>query len=61
MMNCKQATRLMSQGQDRELNMAERTRLRIHLFICSGCSNYNKQLHLIRETMKRIGTRGPGN
>jgi len=61
MMNCKQATRLMSQGQDRKLSPMERFRLRFHLLICGGCTNYNKQLDIIRKTMKRIGTRRPGN
>ena len=57
MMNCKQATRLMSQGQDRELSLAERARLRFHLFICTGCTNYNKQLKIIHQAMKQLGGR----
>ena len=60
MMNCKHATSLMSQGQDRELTLAERMQLKFHLVICNGCNNYNKQLHIIRETMKRLGRRKPG-
>ncbi len=59
MMNCKHATSLMSQGQDRELTLAERMQLKVHLMICNGCSNYNKQLQLIRETMKHLGGRNP--
>lgn len=55
MMNCKQATRLMSQGQDRQLTFPERMRLKVHLIICNGCANYNKHLKLIREAVKRLG------
>lgn len=55
MMSCKQATSLMSQSQDRQLKLSERMRLRFHLVICNGCNNYNKQMHLISEAMKRLG------
>lgn len=49
MMTCKEATHLMSEGQDRQLRLSERIMLRIHLALCSGCSRYDKQLHLIRQ------------
>lgn len=54
MMTCKQATELMSQGQDRPLTTYERLRLRVHLMICRGCSNYNKHLDIIRAAMRRL-------
>ena len=57
MMNCKQATALMSQGQDRALTRRERLSLRIHTMICKGCNNYNKQLAFIRDTMQRLRDR----
>ncbi len=49
MMTCKEATHLMSEGQDRQLRLSERILLRIHLALCSGCSRYDQQLHLIRQ------------
>ncbi|TNF37658.1 MAG: zf-HC2 domain-containing protein [Gammaproteobacteria bacterium] len=61
MMNCKQATKLMSQEQDRDLSLSERVRLRLHLFICTGCTNYNKQLKVIHQAMKRLGDHKSGN
>ncbi|MDA3869301.1 MAG: zf-HC2 domain-containing protein [Gammaproteobacteria bacterium] len=57
MMNCKQATRLVSQSQDRELSLPERIRLRFHLLMCSGCSNYNKQMSFIRKAMQKLRER----
>jgi hypothetical protein len=57
MMNCKQATALMSQGQDRPLSPRERIALRLHTLICRGCNNYSKQLAFIRETMQRLRDR----
>ena len=54
MMTCKQATHLISAGQDRQLRRAERILLRIHLALCSGCSRYDRQLHLIRAACRRL-------
>jgi len=55
MMNCKQATQLMSQAQDRSLNRRERLALKLHLFICKGCNNYNKHLGFIRKAIRQLG------
>ena len=57
MMNCKQATQLMSQSQDRKLTLKERAHLKFHLVMCSGCTNYNKQMMLIRNAMKQFRER----
>ena len=54
MLNCKQATRLMSQSQDRQLGLRERLGLRLHLLICGGCTNFNKQLDFIRSACRRM-------
>lgn len=55
MMNCKHATQLLSQQQDRRLGIMERIGLRLHLLICSGCSNFNKQIDFVRVACRRIG------
>lgn len=54
MLNCKQATRLMSQSQDRQLTLRERIGLRLHLLICGGCTNFNKQIGFIRNVCRRL-------
>lgn len=56
MMNCNQATQLMSQAQDRPLNRRERLALKLHLMMCKGCSNYNRQLGFIRKAIRQLGT-----
>ena len=56
MMNCKQATQLMSQAQDRSLNRSEHLSLKLHLIMCKGCSNYNKHLDFIRKAVRQLGT-----
>ena len=51
--NCRQATRLMLQEQDRELTSAERAALQFHLGICSACRKFRDQAQLMREAMMR--------
>lgn len=48
MMNCKEATQLMSQGLDRHLSFRERLRLRLHLLICRGCEATEKHFAFLR-------------
>jgi hypothetical protein len=52
--SCKEAARLMSQGQDRVLSLGERTRLRIHLAICRGCRAFSEQLAFLRRAVRRL-------
>ena len=55
MLNCKNATKLMSKAQDKPLIFKERVALRFHLMMCSGCNNYNKQMGFIHKACGRIG------
>ena len=55
MLNCKHATHLISQAQDRPLSRRERIGLWLHLLICSGCTNFNKQMRFIRAACQQIG------
>jgi hypothetical protein len=57
MLKCKQATELMSQSQDRALTLNERVRLKLHLLICSGCTNCNKQMRFLHEAMEQFRKR----
>jgi hypothetical protein len=54
-LNCKEATRLVSQGLDRRLGFAERVALRLHLAICDGCTNFRKQVQFLRRAVQRLG------
>ena len=55
MLNCKNATKLMSKAQDHPLDLKERIALRVHITMCSGCNNYNKQMDFIRKACGRMG------
>jgi Putative zinc-finger len=52
-MNCKDATRLLSQSQDRPATFLERVRLRLHLRACELCTRFDKQLRFLREAARR--------
>lgn len=57
MMNCEQATRLLSEAQDRRLGTTERTFLRMHTWVCSGCRQFGGQLGFIRQAMQGFAAR----
>lgn len=44
MLNCHDATVLMSQRQERSLFFSERLQLRLHVTMCRGCANFERQL-----------------
>lgn len=48
MMNCQQATRLFSDAQERQLTLKERTALKVHTMMCSGCRNFGKHIGTLR-------------
>jgi predicted anti-sigma-YlaC factor YlaD len=54
MRSCREVTRLVSQGEDRELSFGERVALRAHLAICRGCRNMRDQMLFLRRATRRL-------
>lgn len=52
MLNCKEATRLMSEAQDRKLAVSERVQLEFHLVLCKGCQNFQDQMAFLRKACR---------
>ncbi|MFY0992076.1 zf-HC2 domain-containing protein [Halomonas sp. C05BenzN] len=50
MMMCKEATRLMSRQLDTSLTFQEKLSLKLHLAMCSACSQCNQQFRLLHQT-----------
>ena len=50
---CRDVTRLVLEGQDRELSFAERLGVRIHMLICKACPAFAGQVRLMRSAMRR--------
>ena len=54
MLSCKDVTQLISRSMDHSLPIGKRTGVRVHLLMCKFCARYERQLLLIRETVRRI-------
>jgi predicted anti-sigma-YlaC factor YlaD len=57
MLSCKEATRLMSEAQDRKLGLAERIQLDMHIAICKGCRNFGEQMSFLRRACREWAER----
>lgn len=57
MMHCDEATRLVSEAQDRPLDRGERVALRVHMTICSACRQYQRQLDQLRRWSQQFASR----
>jgi hypothetical protein len=53
MITCKEASRLLSQSQDRALGRFETWKLRVHLRLCNVCTRFAAQLRFMRDAMQR--------
>ena len=51
-LSCKEASRLISQGMDRRLSVAERIMLRLHVGICDACTRFTSQAEFLRRALK---------
>ena len=54
MLSCKDAPQLISESMDHSLPLGKRIGVRIHLIMCLFCARYERQLLLIRETVRRL-------
>ena len=50
-LTCKEASRLISQGLDRDLPLPERVALRLHLTLCDACTRVKAQFEFIRRAL----------
>ena len=53
-LSCKEASRLMSQAEDRELSAGERAALKAHLAICKACRLASEQMQQLRRTLRSL-------
>jgi predicted anti-sigma-YlaC factor YlaD len=58
MLNCKQASELMSQAMDIQLPFGKRVSIKFHLIMCHGCSNFLSQIAFLRKAARQFGTCG---
>jgi hypothetical protein len=54
MLTCKEVTRLVSQGMDRDLAFPERAALQLHLVACRGCNSVKEQMEFLRKAVRSL-------
>ena len=54
MLNCKQNSELMSQALDRRITFREKLAMHMHLMMCRGCRNFEKQLTFIHKAAREL-------
>jgi predicted anti-sigma-YlaC factor YlaD len=52
-LNCKEVSRILSDGLDAEMTPPERARLRLHMVICDACRNVEQQFDLLRRLVRK--------
>jgi predicted anti-sigma-YlaC factor YlaD len=54
LLSCRETTRLVSQGLDRELDRGERVALRVHFLYCLGCRRASRQMAFLRRAVRML-------
>lgn len=53
MLNCKNATKLLSESLERPLPLSHRMGLKMHLLMCRFCARFEKQIKFMRNITRR--------
>jgi len=54
MLDCQQASQLISKSLDRQLSWRERFAVRLHLLFCQYCKRFSQQLITMRTALNRL-------
>ncbi|MCH7534253.1 MAG: hypothetical protein IH948_00620 [Bacteroidetes bacterium] len=54
MLDCKQATLLISKSQEVELNVGEKLKLRAHLMACKYCNLFKKESQFLEDNISHM-------
>lgn len=54
MLDCKEASQLISESLDRPLSLSERWQLKVHLWMCDACRRFKQQLNQLRQHLKAL-------
>lgn len=52
--DCKEVSRLLSEGQDTQLPAPDRARMRLHLVMCQACRTVDEQMKFLRQAMRSL-------
>ncbi len=57
-LKCKDVAELISRRHEHPLSTGEKFWLRLHLYICTGCRNFENNMTIMRAALKRYLDRG---
>jgi len=52
-LTCREVTRLVLEGEARQLALGERVVLRLHWLACDGCTRFRRQVRTMRGALDR--------
>jgi len=58
-LDCKEVSRLISEGLDQAMPAPERARLRYHFVICQTCRTVDEQMKFLRRAVKAMAKDPP--
>lgn len=58
MLKCQEVTQLCSRELDQDIPLRQKISLGAHLLMCSGCTNYRRQLSALRIAARRYAQGG---
>ena len=58
-LDCKEVSRLISEGLDQAMPAPERARLRYHFVICQTCRTVDEQMKFLRRAVKELNKEPP--
>lgn len=58
MKNCREVTRLFSEGLERPLSLGERAHLKFHCLMCGACRNFGDHMQDLRQIARRFAKEG---
>jgi predicted anti-sigma-YlaC factor YlaD len=51
---CRKIGIMLSEGMDRDLTPWERVRIRMHLIMCEACTQFGRQLRILRQASRAL-------
>jgi predicted anti-sigma-YlaC factor YlaD len=58
-LDCKEVSRLISDGLDHALEPSVRARMRLHFVVCETCRNVEEQLAFLRRALRNMSREEP--
>jgi hypothetical protein len=56
-LTCRDASRMLSDGLDKDLSIADRAALKLHLTLCDACTRLRSQFEFMRRAIKAYAGR----